>query len=69
MVSVRVGEYIEAKGISYYAFENKLGASRGSISKAVKDGKSIGSNVLENFRTLYRYSYMTLKLVPLKLNN
>lgn len=53
MVSVRVGEYIETKGISYYAFENKLGASRGSISKAVKDGKSIGSNVLEKIMLLY----------------
>ena len=53
MVSLRVGEYIEAKGISYYAFENSLGASRGSISKAVKDGKSIGSNVLEKILGLY----------------
>lgn len=53
MVSVRVGEYIEAKGISYYAFENSLGASRGSISKAVKDAKSIGSNVLEKIMVLY----------------
>jgi len=53
MVSIRVGEYIEAKGISYYAFENKLGASRGSISKAVKDCKSIGSNVLEKILLLY----------------
>jgi len=53
MVSLRVGEYIEAKGISYYAFENYLGASRGSISKAVKDGKSIGSNVLEKIIALY----------------
>ena len=53
MVSLRVGEYIEAMGISYYAFENKLGASRGSISKAVKDGKSIGSNVLEKILLLY----------------
>lgn len=53
MVSLRVGEYIDAKGISYYAFENSLGASRGSISKAVKDGKSIGSNVLEKILVLY----------------
>jgi phage repressor protein C with HTH and peptisase S24 domain len=53
MVSLRVGEYIEAKGISYYAFENNLGASRGSISKAVKDGKSIGSNVLEKIMGMY----------------
>ena len=53
MVSERVGEYIEKKGISYYAFENSLGASRGSISKAVKEGKSIGSNVLENIINRY----------------
>ncbi len=53
MVSARVGEYIEAKNISYYAFENSLGASRGSISKAVKDGKSIGSNMLEKILLLY----------------
>ncbi|AWH84394.1 peptidase S24 [Flavobacterium album] len=53
MVSQRVGEYIEAKGISYYAFENSLGASRGSISKAVKDGKSIGSNMLEKILATY----------------
>lgn len=41
------------KGISYYAFENSIGASRGSISKAVKDGKSIGSQVLENILAVY----------------
>ncbi|NMH28443.1 S24 family peptidase [Flavobacterium silvaticum] len=54
MVSERVGQYIEKKGISYYAFENSLGASRGSISKAVKEGKSIGSNVLENIMGIYK---------------
>jgi len=53
MVSQRVGEYLEARNISYYAFENSLGASRGSISKAVKDGKSIGSSVLEKILNLY----------------
>jgi phage repressor protein C with HTH and peptisase S24 domain len=53
MVSERVGLYIEKKGISYYAFENNLGVSRGSISKAVKEGKSIGSNVLENILNTY----------------
>jgi len=53
MVSERVGEYLDAKGLSYYAFENSLGASRGSISKAVKDGKSIGSNVLEKILLFY----------------
>jgi len=53
MVSERVGQYLEKKGISYYAFENSLGASRGSISKAVKEGKSIGSNVLETIMNTY----------------
>lgn len=53
MVSERLGQYIEEKGLSFYAFENSLGAGRGSISKAVKEGKSIGSNVIENILSLY----------------
>uniref|UniRef100_UPI004047FC07 hypothetical protein n=1 Tax=Flavobacterium sp. TaxID=239 RepID=UPI004047FC07 len=53
MVSERLGEYIEKKGFSFYAFENSLGAGRGSISKAVKEGKSIGSNVIENILSIY----------------
>lgn len=53
MVSERLGQYLDAKSISYYAFENSLGASRGSISKAVKDGKSIGSQVLEKILSMY----------------
>lgn len=53
MLSERLGKYIEYKGISFYAFENSLNVSRGSISKAVKDGKSIGSNVIENIMSVY----------------
>ncbi|GAA4760814.1 MULTISPECIES: S24 family peptidase [Flavobacterium] len=53
MVSDRLGQYLDKKGISYYAFENSLNAGRGSISKAVKEGKSIGSNMLENILTIY----------------
>lgn len=53
MVSERLGKYLEAKGISFYAVENALSAGRGSISKAVKEGKSIGSNTLENILGLY----------------
>lgn len=53
MVSERVGQYIAKKGVSYYAFENNIGASRGSISKAVKEGKSIGSQVLETILSIY----------------
>jgi phage repressor protein C with HTH and peptisase S24 domain len=53
MVSKRVGQYIDKKGYSYYAFENSVNASRGSISKAVKEGKSIGSNMLEKILSAY----------------
>lgn len=53
MVAERLKQYIEMKGISYYAFENSIDASRGSISKAVKEGKSIGSNVLEKILAVY----------------
>lgn len=53
MVSERLGMYLEKKGISFYAVENALNAGRGSISKAVKEGKSIGSNTLENILNMY----------------
>jgi len=53
MVSKRVGQYIEQKRYSYYAFENSVNAGRGSISKAVKEGKSIGSNTLEKILSVY----------------
>lgn len=53
MVSERLGQYIDKKGISYYAFENSIGASRGAISKAVKENKSIGSSTLEQIITVY----------------
>lgn len=53
MVSERLGQYLDKKNISFYAFENSINAGRGSISKAVKEGKSIGSNMLENILSLY----------------
>lgn len=53
MVSERLGQYLEKKGISFYAFENAISAGRGSISKAVKEGKSIGSSMLENILSIY----------------
>ena len=53
MVSERIGQYITKNEISYYAFENSIGASRGSISKAVKERKNIGSQVLENILSVY----------------
>jgi transcriptional regulator with XRE-family HTH domain len=54
MVANRIKEFIESQGISVYAFENAIGASRGSISKAIKDNKNIGSNVLENILRVYK---------------
>ncbi|MGL4363608.1 MAG: hypothetical protein ACRCSB_00195 [Bacteroidales bacterium] len=53
MVAKRVGEFIEVKGISYYAFENLLGVSRGTISKSVKENKSIGSAILEKILAIF----------------
>ncbi|WP_109098159.1 hypothetical protein [Aquimarina sp. AU58] len=53
MIVKRLGQYIAEKDISYYLFENSIKASRGSISKAVKNNKSIGSNVIENILTIY----------------
>lgn len=54
MISKRLGQYLDHKGISFYAIENAVGASRGAISKAVKDGKNIGGHVLENILIEYR---------------
>ena len=48
MVTQRLSEYLEAKGINQYTFEVKIGVSQGSISKAIKQNKSIGSQRLEN---------------------
>ncbi len=53
MISGRLKKYISSKSISYYAFENSIKASRGSISKAVKENKNIGSNVIENILSVY----------------
>ncbi|MEH6407189.1 MAG: S24 family peptidase [Leeuwenhoekiella sp.] len=53
MVVERLAEYIDNQGLSYYAFENAINASRGSISKAVKQNKNIGSNVIENILSVY----------------
>jgi SOS-response transcriptional repressor LexA len=54
MTSERLGKYIDFKGISFYEFENSIGCARGTISKAVKEKKSIGSNILENILTAYK---------------
>ncbi len=48
MVMERLKAYLDKKDISVYSLENSIKASRGSISKAIKNNKSIGSNVVEN---------------------
>jgi phage repressor protein C with HTH and peptisase S24 domain len=53
MVAQRIKQFIEKKGISVYAFENAIEASRGSISKAINNNKSIGSHVLEKILSVY----------------
>lgn len=52
-VSERLAQYIDYKGISLYAFENTIGSSRGAISKAIKERKNLGSQVLENILITY----------------
>lgn len=47
MVLKRLDEYLQSKRISYYQLEKRLKVSRGSISRAVKGGTNIGSNVIE----------------------
>ncbi len=49
----RLEEFIHFKNLSLYAFENSIQASRGSISKAIKHEKSIGTNVVENILKEY----------------
>ena len=53
MTSQRLAQYIDYKEVSYYAFENFIGVSRGGISKAVKKNKNIGSGILENILSHY----------------
>jgi len=53
MFTHRLEEFIHFKDLSLYAFENSIKASRGSISKAIKHEKSIGSTVVENILKEY----------------
>ena len=53
MVSKRLGEYFEYKGVSIYSVENTIDVSRGSISKPINEGTNIGSGVLEKILNQY----------------
>ena len=48
MFTERLEEFLHFKELSVYAFEKSIGASKGSISKAIKNKKSIGSNFIES---------------------
>lgn len=47
MILQRLDEFLQLNKVSYYQLEKSVDASKGSISRAVKHGKNIGSNVLE----------------------
>ena len=43
----RLNEFLKVKNLTPYAFEKVIGSSVGSISKAITNNKSIGTNTLE----------------------
>lgn len=48
MISERLKQYIEYKDISYYSIEQNVGVANGTIAKAVKANKNIGSQIIES---------------------
>ena len=53
MITKRLKEYFEYKGLSYYKVEKTLQVSTGSISGAVKHGRNLGSKVLRKLLIVY----------------
>ena len=53
MVSDRLKEYFEFKGISYYEVEKTIQVSTGCISGAVRHKRNIGSNILQKILVVY----------------
>lgn len=54
MVLERIKEYIDKKGITIAAFERSIGMSNASFGKSLKNGKSIGTDKLENILRVYQ---------------
>jgi transcriptional regulator with XRE-family HTH domain len=50
----RIKEYIDFKGISIHAFEQKIGMSNGSFASQLKNNKTIGVDKLENILNTYK---------------
>ena len=53
MISDRLKEYFEFKGISYYEVEKTIQVSTGCISGAVRHKRNIGSNILQKILVVY----------------
>ena len=53
MISDRLKEYFEFKGISYYEVEKTIQVSTGCISGAVRHKRNIGSNILQKILLVY----------------
>jgi len=53
VITDRLNDYFQRKGLTYYRVENDLKVSTGSISGAVKHQRSIGSNVIEKILLTY----------------
>ena len=54
MITKRLGEYIEFKSITYRVFENSIGSSIGRIATAVRNNRSINTNLLEKIISVYK---------------
>lgn len=50
---MRIAKYIDYKGITVKSVEQRLGMSNGSLGSQIKNGKSIGSDKIENFLSQY----------------
>lgn len=53
MILERIQSFIDKEGLSIAAFERSIGASSASMAKALKTGKYIGSDKLENILRCY----------------
>jgi hypothetical protein len=49
----RLQNYIDYKRISYNSFDKSIGASNGYIGKQIKNGASIGGDVIEKISCIY----------------
>ncbi|WP_282055066.1 hypothetical protein [Maribacter luteus] len=53
MLLERINIFLDYSNLSYNKFEKSINASRGTISRALKHNKTIGSNVVESILDVY----------------